>query len=151
MNASAQALSISLTRKIANVAVMFRAEFPSAIPDLSPWLTDDFSHQEMKPESIDLSFTSLKPSGLLDCRCILVQILFSEPLLQPGCRLVGIAASGHDHQGQCWNLSSAKSEWQFAGIHAPQDLHQRERFVHLLQQILNLFNYPTALSQSILD
>ncbi|MEM9804866.1 MAG: hypothetical protein AAF959_06265 [Cyanobacteria bacterium P01_D01_bin.56] len=151
MNASAQALSISLTRKIANAAVMFRAEFPSAVPDLSPWLTDDITQQQLKPESIDLSFTSPHLSGLLNCRCILLEILFSAPLFEPGCRLVGIAASGHDHQGQCWTLSSTKSDWQFAGVNVPQDLHQRERFVDLLRQIVNLFNYPKALSQSVLD
>ncbi|MEO0869660.1 MAG: hypothetical protein AAFY17_14725, partial [Cyanobacteria bacterium J06642_11] len=104
-----------------------------------------------RPESIDLSFTSPQTSDLLNCRCILLQILFSDPLLEPGCRLVSIAVSGHDHQGQCWTLSSDKSDWQFAGVNVPQNLKQRERFVHLLKQILNLFHYPAALPQSILD
>ena len=150
MNASAQALSISLMRKIANVAVMFRAEFPSALPDLSPWLTDDITRQQMSPSSIDLSFAFPQGSNLLNCRCVLVEILFSDALLEPTCHLIGIKASGHDHQGQCWTLS-IKTDWQFAGSKPPQDLHQRKRFTYLLQQILTLFNYPTALSKSILE
>lgn len=148
MNASTQALSISLTRKIANVAVMFRAEFPSAVPDLSPWLTDDITQQQMKPSSIDLSFASQQASDLLNCRCILIQILFSDALLEPTCRLIGIDASGYDHQGQCWTLS-AGADWQFDGRKIPQDHYQQKRFVHLLEQILTLFNYPTALSRSV--
>ncbi|MEM9482766.1 MAG: hypothetical protein AAGA83_03650 [Cyanobacteria bacterium P01_F01_bin.116] len=150
MNASAQALSISLTRKIANVAVMFRAEFPAAMPDLSPWLTDDFTQQHLKPTSIDLSFASLQTSDLLNCRCILLQILFSDALLEPTCRLVGIEASGHDHQGQCWSFST-EADWQFEGNRIPKNCAQQQRFVYLLQQILSLFNDPAALSQSILD
>ena len=150
MNASAQALSISLTRKIANVAVMFRAEFPSAVPDLSPWLTDDITRQQMKPSSIDLSFAASQTSSLLNCRCILLQIIFSDALLEPTCRLIGIEASGHDHQGQCWKFSTT-ADWQFEGRKLPQDSHQEKRFVSMLRQILTLFNYPTAISKSILD
>ena len=89
MNASSQALSISLRRKIANVAVMCRAEFPSATPDLSPWLTDDITRQQMNPSSIDLSFTG---SNLLNCRRVLLQIVFSDALLKPTCRRTGINA-----------------------------------------------------------
>lgn len=147
MNASSQALSISLMRKIANVAVMFRAEFPSATPDLSPWLTDDITRQQMNPSSIDLSFTG---SNLLNCRCVLLQILFSDALLKPTCRLTGIKASGHDHQGQCWTFST-ETDWQFAGIKPPQNLHQRKRFIYLLKQILTLFHYPMSPSQSMLE
>lgn len=150
MNASAQALSISLTRKIANVAVMFKAEFPSVVPDLSPWLTDDITRQQMKPSSIDLSFALPHKAELLNCRCILLQILFSDALLEPTCRFIGIEASGHDHQGQCWTFST-EVDWQFEGRKIPQNQNQRKRFTHLLQQILTLFSYPTALSQSILD
>ncbi|MEM1239211.1 MAG: hypothetical protein AAGI45_05155 [Cyanobacteria bacterium P01_H01_bin.26] len=145
MNASSQALSINLTRKIANVAVMFRAEFPSAVPDLSPWLTDDITKQQIKPSSIDLSFAVPQDSDLLNCTCILLQILFSDALLEPTCHIVGIEASGHGYQGQCWTFST-KAGWQFEDSNRPQSHHQ-QRFVHLLQQILTLFSYPTALSQ----
>ena len=145
MNASSQALSINLTRKIANVAVMFRAEFPSADPELSPWLTDDITKQQIQPSSIDLSFAVPQDSDLLNCTCILLQILFSDALLEPTCHIVGIEVSGHGHQGQCWTFST-KAGWQFEDINRPQSHHQ-QRFVHLLQQILTLFSYPTALSQ----
>ena len=150
MNASAQALSIRLTRKIANVAVMVRAEFPSAIPDLSPWLTEDITRQQLSPSSIDLSFASVRESDLLDCRCILLQILFSDTLLEPSCHLVGIEASGHDYQGKCWTFST-QTDWQFKGSRIPKDPDRQTRFIHLLKQILTLFSYPTALSQSFLD
>ncbi|MGD1857184.1 MAG: hypothetical protein ACFB2W_23365 [Leptolyngbyaceae cyanobacterium] len=150
MNASTQALSISLMRKIANVAVMVRAEFPSATPDLSPWLTDDITRQQMNPSSIDLSFTSRQESDLLNCRCVLLQVIFSDALLEPTCHLIGIEASGHDHQGQCWTFST-EADWQFAGSKPPQNLYQRKRFIYLLKKILALFNYPTALSQSVLE
>ncbi|MEM7062559.1 MAG: hypothetical protein AAF572_05275 [Cyanobacteria bacterium P01_B01_bin.77] len=146
MNASSQAISIGLTRKIANVAVMFRAEFPSAIPDLSPWLTDDITKQQVKPSSIDLSFSLPYSADLLNCNCILLQILFSDMLLEPTCRLVGLEASGHNRQGQCWTFSTA-ADWQFAGTNPPQDENQ-QRFIRLLQQVFTLFSYPTALSQS---
>ena len=150
MNASAQALSIRLTRKIANVAVMVRAEFPSAIPDLSPWLTDDITRQQMRPSSIDLSFASAQESDLLNCRCILLQILFSDTLLEPSCHLIGIEASGHDRQENCWTLSTTK-DWQFKGSRVPKDHNRQQRFIHLLEQISTLFSYPTALSRSFLD
>ena len=150
MNASAQDLSNSLTRKIANVAVMFRAEFPVSVPDLSPWLTDDITRQQIQHSSIDLSFVSRQTSNLLNCRCVFLQILFSDVLLEPTCRFIGIEASGHDQQGKCWTFSTV-TNWQFEGRHVPEDPNQKKRFIHLLRQILTLFNYPTALSRSILD
>lgn len=148
MNASAQAVSISLTHKIANAAVMFRAEFPSAVPDLNPWLVDDITQQPMQPSSIDLSFVSQNTSGLLNCRCILLQVLFSDELLKPNCQLIGIDASGYDQQGQCWKLST-DTNWRFDGRKIPKDDYQHKRFIHLLEQILTLFQYPAALPQPV--
>ena len=89
------------------------------------------------------SQTSMNASS--QALCILLQILFSDALLEPTCHIVGIEASGHDYQGQCWTFST-EAGWQFEGNSGPQGRSQ-QRFVHLLQQILTLFSYPTALSQ----
>ncbi|MBE7385450.1 MAG: hypothetical protein F6J95_029130 [Leptolyngbya sp. SIO1E4] len=40
MNAASQAITLELTSKIAHLAVLFRAEFPDARVDLSPWQPD---------------------------------------------------------------------------------------------------------------
>lgn len=63
MNASIQALSISLVSKIAHIPVIIQTEFPSAVVDFSPWLTDETTQQKFDPTSIDLGLTSMTPMG----------------------------------------------------------------------------------------
>lgn len=46
MNASTQAITISLLRKIANVPIVIQSEIPSAVIDLSPWMVDAKSQEK---------------------------------------------------------------------------------------------------------
>ena len=145
MNASVQALSISLVSKIAHIPVIFQTEFPSAVVDFSPWLTDETTQQQFDPTSIDLGFSFPRWHPNLSCGCILLQIGFSEKLLAPTCRLVGIEATGHDYQGQHWGFSTL-NDWQFEGGCLPCNSSQQQ-LIHIFSKIHTLFGYPAPLPQ----
>ena len=145
MNASVQALSVSLVSKIAHIPAIIQTEFPSAVVDFSPWITDESTQQRFDPNSIDLGFSFPRWHPDLNCSCILLQIGFSEKLLEPACRLVGVEATGHDNQGQYWRFSSLHN-WQFEGDCLPCDVSQQQ-LKYIFGKIYTLFGYPAQLPQ----
>jgi hypothetical protein len=140
MNADSQAITLEITSKIAHLAVLFRAEFPPAGVDLQPWLTDSHTQGQLDPHSIDLSFFFPEHNLGLECRCLLMQVRFSEGLTSPTCQMLSVEASGFDSgRTQQWQFSTI--DWQFTGD-SPPESHYQERFRHLTQRILRLFRCP---------
>lgn len=143
MNAVSHAITLELTSKIAHLAILFRAEFPNATVDLSPWLTDQGTQSYLDPNSIDLSFFFPKRNIGLECQCVLMLVHFSEELLLPTCQLSTIEASGFDQQQQQWQFSTADGE--FTGLILPSREHQC-RFKHLVNRIFELFQCPNRVN-----
>ncbi|MEM1280433.1 MAG: hypothetical protein AAGG53_10540 [Cyanobacteria bacterium P01_H01_bin.152] len=139
MNAASQAVTVELTSKIAHLAVLFRAEFSDVQVDLSPWLTDTKTQRQLDPHSIDLSFFFPKYHVGLACSCILLQVRFSEGLLQPTCQLTHIEANGYNHVEPQWAFSTASG--CFTGDCLPLTEYQA-RFRTLASRIFQLFKYP---------
>jgi hypothetical protein len=140
MNADSQAITLEITSKIAHLAVLFRAEFPQAEIDLQPWLTDACTQAQLDPHSIDLSFFFPQRRSELGCRCLLLQVHFSEALTSPTSQLLGIEANGFDSaRNQQWQFSTI--DLQFTGDSLPS-CDQQDRFIRLSRRILQLFKRP---------
>ena len=139
MNATSHAVTLGLTSKIAHLAVLVRAAFADVRVDLSPWLTDTDTQRQLDPHSIDLSFYFPKRHVGLECRCILLQVRFSEGLLCPGCQLIHIEASGYDHTDSQWMFSTKTA--QFSGP-CPPSPECQARFRQMAAQIFQLFKHP---------
>lgn len=124
MNASTQAITISLLRKIANVPIVIQSEIPSAVIDLSPWMVDAKSQEKHDPLSIDfgVSFSSAQPHFC--CACMLLQIIFAEKLSHHAQKFKGVYVTGHDYCGQYWQFSSVEN-CQFSGLHVPDERSQK--------------------------
>lgn len=143
MNVSRQRFSVELLSLVAQVAVLFRAEFTGAIPDFKPWLTDAETEAQADPTSVDMSFgLSRSHTQLANC-CILMQVKFSDRLQASNCRLSEIELTGYDCKGQRWQFTTA-SDWQFRGEQVPS-LVDQQKLQHVCRQILALFSYPACL------
>ncbi|MEO1377494.1 MAG: hypothetical protein AAFW70_25085 [Cyanobacteria bacterium J06635_10] len=144
MNAVKQAKSIELASKIASLEVIFRTEFSEAVADFKPCKNDTTTQDMADPNSIDISFSFPGQHSGFHSRCILVQVRFSEALLAPNCRMIGIEASGYNHQRQQWRFSSI-GDWQFEGTYQPISFCQ-EKFRRFCRQVFILFKHPIHLS-----
>ena len=56
MNAAEQAQGLFITSKIAAVVNLFKAQFPDAKADLTPWQMDANAQSQVDPHSIDIGF-----------------------------------------------------------------------------------------------
>ncbi|MDB9527623.1 hypothetical protein PN498_16625 [Oscillatoria sp. CS-180] len=139
MNAASQAVTVELTSKIAHLAVLFQAEFANARVDLSPWLTDSATQRYLDPRSIDLSFYFPNRYVGLECRCVLLQVHFSEELLDPTCQVTSVEAHGYDHSESQWAFSTHSGE--FTGHCIPGQEH-RTRLRDVINEISRLFEHP---------
>lgn len=140
MNAAKQAKSIELLEKITNLGVIFRTEFSEANADFKPWLSDARTQNMADPNSIDISFSFPGEHSGFHCGCILIQVRFSKALLAPNCRMIGIEASGYNHQGKQWRFSTI-GDWQFEGKNQPISFCQ-EKFRRFARQVFILFKHP---------
>jgi len=145
MNAASHAITVELTSKIAQLAVLFRAEFAEVMVDLNPWLTDAKTQQQLDPHSIDLSFFFPKHHIGLACNCILLKVRFSEGLLQPTCQLTHVEADGYQHVDPQWAFSTASN--QFTGNCVPIVEYQ-VRLRNVIDQTFRLFEYPNQTRSS---
>ncbi|MEM9541880.1 MAG: hypothetical protein AAGA60_20585 [Cyanobacteria bacterium P01_E01_bin.42] len=139
MNATTQAISPELASKIASLAVLFRREFSGSTVDLCPWVDDEETQSALDPYSIDLSFYLPKQIGNLSCRCILIEVHFSEDLLLPYCQLQTIEAYGYTCTQQEWQFST--DDWRFVGSSIP-NIESQVRFSKLVSCISELFAHP---------
>ncbi|MBE9215236.1 hypothetical protein IQ247_21650 [Plectonema cf. radiosum LEGE 06105] len=144
MNAAKQIKSIELLSKIATLEVIFKTEFTQGIADFNPWLSDTITEEITDPNSIDISFSFPGEDFGFNSRCILIQIRFSETLLAPNCRIIGIEALGYNHQRQQWRFSTI-GDWQFEGVNQPISFCQ-EKFRRFARQIFILFKHPIHLN-----
>ncbi|MEM7714812.1 MAG: hypothetical protein AAF349_14750 [Cyanobacteria bacterium P01_A01_bin.68] len=144
MNAAKQAKSIELISKIASLEVIFKTEFNKAIADFNPWSSDNCTQSIVDPNSIDISFSFPGQHSGFHSRCILIQIRFSEALLAPNCRMIGIEASGYNHQGEQWRFSTI-GDWQFEGVNQPISFCE-EKFRRFARQVFVLFKHPIHLN-----
>ncbi|MEM9541882.1 MAG: hypothetical protein AAGA60_20595 [Cyanobacteria bacterium P01_E01_bin.42] len=138
MNATTQAITPELASKIASLAVLFRREYFGSTVDLCPWMDEDETQSQLDPYSIDLSFYLPKYIGNLACRCILIEVHFSEDLLLPYCQLETIKAFGYTRKQREWKFST--EDWMFVG--SSPNIEQQVRFSRLVSNISALFAHP---------
>ena len=147
MNASAQALSISIVRKIANVSAIVQTQFPSVLVDFSPWALDEQTQKRLDPDSIDIAFSFPTWQSHLSCGCILLQVYFAGNIQSPKRTLSRIKLTGHDWKGQNWRFSARASHQfsaNFSGIYVPSSEGQQQLRV-AVSQLLKLFGCPASL------
>ncbi|MEY2643459.1 MAG: hypothetical protein RLZZ611_108 [Cyanobacteriota bacterium] len=120
MNAGDQVRSVELAQAIASVAVLFRAHFPDARANLTPWRDDPQTRAFAERESLDLSFHLPGWSPRSQCRSFLVQLRL-ETAPAPGVcpRLLGLTIRGLTYDAERWRLATV-GEWQPTGSHPPQ-------------------------------
>lgn len=147
MNASAQALSISVVSKIANVSMIVQTQFPSVLVDFSPWVLDEQTQKQLDADSIDIAFSFPAWQPHLSCGCILLQVYFAGNIQSPTRTLRRIKLTGHDWRGQNWRFS-ARANHQFLGTflgpYVPSDKGQQQLKV-IVSQLLTLFGCPASL------
>ncbi len=144
MNAAEQAVGLELATKIAALVNLFKTQFPDARADLKPWVNDPDTRELLDPDSIDVGFHLPGWSRRFQCRSILVQVRFYEDKLTGSRRAIGLEASGFNHQGQQWRLSTVE-DWQFVGTNLPID-EKKEKLRQFCRQALELFNGQQAAS-----
>jgi len=145
MNASAQAQSISIVSKIANVSTIVNAQFPTGLVDFSPWLLDEQVQEQFDPGSIDISFSFPEWQPQLSCSCMLLQIYFFEKLQSPDRSLNRIKLTGHDYRGQHWRFST-HADWQFSGLGIPSQ-QQQQQLKFVVSQLHTLFGRSVPVSR----
>ena len=143
MNASTQAITISLLRKIANVSTIIQSEIPSAVIDLNPWVVDTKAQEKHDLLSIDFGVSFSRAQPHLCCACMLVQIVFAEKLSRHAQRFRGICVTGHDYCGQYWQFSTLEDR-QFSGLHVP-DENSQQSLKQIFNQVHALFGHYSAL------
>lgn len=137
MNAAEQAIGLTITSKIAAVVNLFKAQFPDARADLTPWQGDRLTQAQVDPHSIDIGFHLPGWSPRYQSRSILVQIRFHPDPTEPQPRIIGIETVGINHQGQAWKLSTVDN-WQVVGNYLPaQDIGEKLR--QFTRQTFELF------------
>ncbi|MEM6452113.1 MAG: hypothetical protein AAF703_17590 [Cyanobacteria bacterium P01_D01_bin.105] len=144
MNASAQALSVSVVGKIANISTIFQAQFPSASVDFSPWVLDEKAQAQFDPDSVDIAFSFPSWQPPLGCGCVLLQVYFSGDIQSPSRTLRKIKMTGHDYRGQHWWFSTytnCQGDYQFSGSCIPSDEGKRQ-FESVINQLRTLFGAP---------
>ena len=143
MNASTQAISIVAMSKISSIPVLFRAEFPSATADLSPWTMDEQTQQQTDPNSLDFAFSFPRWHPYLNCGCVLLQVYFVNKLSSRNNSFHGIEASGYGSHRQYWQFSSV-TNWRFNGNSLPSDVCQQQ-LKRIFYEIHALFDCPISL------
>lgn len=137
MNAAEQAQGLFITSKIAAVVNLFKAQFPDAKADLTPWHMDPQTQSQVDPHSIDIGFHLPGWSPRYQSRSILVQIRFHPDPLAEVPKIIGIETVGINHQGQAWRLSTVDN-WQVVGQYLPaQDIGEKLR--QFTRQAFELF------------
>lgn len=147
MNASKQAQTIGALSKISSVARIILSEFPSATLDLSPWLSDS-QDDDADPTSIDYGVSFGTFHEYMNCRCMLIQVCFSEIPHISSSRMQGIIASGHNHDRQCWKASSLH-RFELEGIEIEKlstvGNSNRRKIENLFNRIYALYGYHSPL------
>ena len=129
MNAADQARTLDLAQAIASAGALFRAHFPDARANLTPWRDDPLTRAFAERESLDLSFHLPGWSPRSQCRSFLVQLRLdhapqssSERVSTlPRPRLLGVLIRGLTYERERWCLATM-GEWQPSGSHLPDSV-----------------------------
>ena len=121
MNAADQARSLELAQAIASAVTLFRARFPAARANLTPWRDDPLTRAFADSETVDLSFHFPGWSPRTQCRSLLVQLRLERPPVHSARRprLLGVTIRGLTYDSERWRLASV-GDWQPTGSHLPQ-------------------------------
>ena len=121
MNAADQARSLELAQAIASVVGLFRANFPAARANLTPWRDDPQTRAYQESESLDLSFHFPGWSPRLQCRSLLVQLRLDRPAVSAPRRprLLGVTIRGLTYESERWRLATL-GDWMPSGPHLPE-------------------------------
>lgn len=136
MNAAEQANSVDKVSKIATVVNLFKAQFPEATVDLSPWLKNAETAKFDDPDAIDFAFHFPRHSFACQCQTILMQIRLPGAIATTAQRIGGIELSGHDAMGQRWRMNT--NSGQFWGTTQPLP-EAEQKLTQICRQILRLF------------
>jgi len=149
MNASAQALSISIVSKIANISTIVQEQFPSVSVDFSPWVLDEQTQKQFDPDSIDISFSFATWQPPLSCGCILLQIYFVGDIQSPKQKVRKIKITGHNFSGQHWRFSThGNCEFSGSCMPSPEGQQQLKSVVAQLQELFGEAA-PLSLQQDV--
>ncbi|MEB3200496.1 MAG: hypothetical protein VKK62_08225 [Synechococcaceae cyanobacterium] len=146
MNAADQARSLQLAQAIASVVGLFRAQFPAARANLTPWRDDPQTRAFQEHETIDLSFHFPGWSPRLQCRSLLVQLRLDRPAQPSGPRprLLGVTIRGLTYDAERWCLATV-GDWTPTGSHPPHpDVAAGLR--QICRQLFDLFAVEPAVS-----
>ncbi|MFM7086068.1 MAG: hypothetical protein ACKOXO_03625 [Cyanobium sp.] len=139
MNAADQARSLELAQAIASVVGLFRAGFPAARVNLTPWRDDPHTRAFQEHETVDLSFHFPGWSPRLQCRSLLVQLRLDRPAASANRRprLLGVLIRGLTYDAERWRLATV-GEWSPSGSHLPQP-EVSERLCQICRELFLLF------------
>ena len=118
MNAADQARSLDLAQAIASAAALFRAHFPAARANLTPWRDDPLTRAWAEAESVDLSFHFPGWNPRNQCRSMLVQLRLAATPAAGRPRLLGVLIRGLTYESERWRLATV-GDWQPSGSHLP--------------------------------
>ena len=121
MNAADQARSLELAQAIASAVTLFRARFPAARANLTPWRDDPLTRAFADSETVDLSFHFPGWSPRTQCRSLLVQLRLERPPAHAARRprLLGVTIRGLTYESERWRLATV-GDWHPSGSHLPQ-------------------------------
>jgi hypothetical protein len=143
MNAAEQVRSLELAQAIAAVAACFRAHFPAARANLTPWRDDPHTRAWAEAESLDLSlhFPGWNPRN--QCRSMLVQLRLEAAAPAAGRpRLLGVLIRGLTYESERWRLATV-GDWQPSGSHLPAAAVV-ESLQQVCRELFDLFGAPAA-------
>lgn len=138
MNAAEQATNLELASKIATVVNLFKSQFPDVRSDLKPWRNDPETRELVDPDSIDIGFHFPGRSKSFQSRSILIEIRFYQDPLNNSRACIGVEASGFDHRGKQWRLSTVEN-WQSEGA-TQLEPEANEKLKQFCRNTIELFN-----------
>jgi len=121
MNAADQAHSPELAQAIASAVTLFRAAFPDARANLTPWRDDPQTRRFDERANLDFSLHFPGWSPRLESRSLLVQLhLEGSPQGSPSARprLLGVLIRGMTYESERWRFTTL-GDWQPSGSHLP--------------------------------
>ena len=139
MNAADQARSLELAQAIASAVTLFRARFPAARANLTPWRDDPLTRAFADSETVDLSFHFPGWSPRTQCRSLLVQLRLERPPIHSARRprLLGVTIRGLTYESERWRLATV-GDWHPSGSHLPQEEVVGE-LQHFCRDLFDLF------------
>ena len=137
MNAAEQVRSLELAQGLASALGLFRAHFPAAKANLTPWRDDPLTRAYAEAESLDLSFHFPGWSPRTQCRSVLVQLRLDGPA-SPRPRLLGVVVRGLTYDSERWRLATV-GDWTPSGSHLPQP-QVTEKLQAYCRELFELFD-----------